>query len=121
MSKTIYDSHKTVSASGRLGWTMVPLLADGTIDSTKATIYTAGATSQAECLAMIGGAGKTTFKQESTNERGTMVSYRYGSVVALDVDTAQGTAGTRAERAAAAFAELAKGASAKDKIASKIK
>jgi len=99
MKKTYYDSHKTVSASGRIGWTMVPLLEDGTIDTTKATIYCAGATSQAECLAMIGGAGKTTFKNETVSDRGTMVSYRYGSVVALDLDTsAKGS--TRAERLA---------------------
>ena len=104
MKKTIYDSHKTVSATGRIGWTMVPLLEDGTQDTSKATIYCAGATSQAECLAMIAGAGKTSFKQESTNERGTIISYRYGTTVALDLNTTAG--GTRAEAAAAAFKAL---------------
>lgn len=103
MKKTYYDSHRTISGAGRIGWTMVPLLADGTIDSSKPVIYAAGATTQAECLAMVGGAGKTTFKQETTSERGTIISYKYGSVVALDVDTSK-AGGTRSERLAALLA-----------------
>lgn len=103
MAKTIYDSKKTVSKAGRIGWSMTPILADGNIDTTKPVVYCAGATSQAEALSMIAGAGKTSFKAESVTETGTFISYRYGSVVTLDINL-EAKGSTRAEKAAAIYA-----------------